>query len=159
MVSKIKIQSTIIPIKAPPGFCNPKNNTDQNIFNTSWIENKTIPDFTFLIFKPLFQTKNKATPIKKNNSVQTGAKIKDGGTQLGFIIFAYQIGILGVVNIDPISPATSAMIIEIKNLKVLLNFIFSSYKNTAMAITVKLINEITHQVQKALNTKAWTNKK
>jgi hypothetical protein len=124
MVNKIKIQRIIISTNAAPGFCNPKNNIDQIILSKSWTKNIVIPVFTFFILKPFFHTRKKANPIKKKSNVQTGANTEDGGTQLGFTISAYQVGILGIVKIEPISPVPSAIMIDTRNLKVLLNFIF-----------------------------------
>lgn len=55
--------------------------------------------------------------------VQTGPKIQLGGFKGPFVKPAYQVGMDGVVNRAPMTPANSVMIIERMNLITLLVFI------------------------------------
>jgi len=57
------------------------------------------------LLRLLRHTRNVDTPINKNRIVQTGANIELGGVKDGFVRVAYQIGIDGVVKIEPINPA------------------------------------------------------
>jgi len=64
--------------------------------------NKAI--FVFL-FLSLLQTKYNDIPIKVKSVVQTGKNNQFGGEKVGFWRLAYQVGIDGVVNTEPIRPA------------------------------------------------------
>jgi len=77
--------------------------------------------------KPFSKTKNAEIPIKKYKVVQTGANIKFGGLNAGFCKVAYQAGIALAVNIEPVAPAASAIMIKIKASRSFLNFTLYLY--------------------------------
>ena len=56
--------------------------------------------------------------------VQTGAKSQLGGLKEGLFKVAYQVGIEGVVKMEPINPAERQIRTEIINFQKLLIFIF-----------------------------------
>lgn len=51
--------------------------------------------------------------------VQTGPKTHDGGLRAGFVMSAYQPSIDGIVNIEPIIPASCDTTIAMMSFKVL----------------------------------------
>ncbi|MGN6559073.1 MAG: hypothetical protein ACTHJ2_00955 [Candidatus Nitrosocosmicus sp.] len=63
----------------------------------------------------------KDKPIRKYNIVHTGPNIQDGGENHGFTSVGNQFITDESVNIEPIIPADSQIIIEITNLKIFLN--------------------------------------
>jgi hypothetical protein len=112
MVNNIEIHKTIISMKARLGDLNPKNSIDQKILSRSWkkkifndnsISFDCCESFDSICFCHILK---RAIPININRSVQTGPKTKFGGERCGFVRVAYQVEILGVVNIEPISPAS-----------------------------------------------------
>lgn len=68
-------------------------------------------------------TRKKAIPIKKNRVLQTGANKPFGGKNSGLTNPAYHVGIDGVVNNEPMNPASSGMATEMINFQKLFNFI------------------------------------
>lgn len=99
------IHKNIISTKAKKGDLNPKNKKDHNILKASCKIKTIIAILTFLSLNPILKIKYKEIPINKNKIVQTGAKTQFGGVNEGLFIFAYQPGIEGVVNKEPIRPA------------------------------------------------------
>lgn len=71
---------------------------------------------TFFFLKPFSQIKNRAIPIRIKRVVQAGAKSQLGGLKEGLFKFAYQVGIEGVVKIEPKNPAPKQSNREDKNL-------------------------------------------
>jgi len=119
---------------ANPGLCNPKKIIDQSTLSANCPANMSNAIFTFLSLREaagdeaisylFFQIKKAAAPIKANNIVQTGAKIHAGGLIAGLASAAYQVGMEGMVKIEPIIPADSHIAIAIINFIVSLTFIF-----------------------------------
>ncbi len=113
----------MISMRAKPGDLKPKNNIDQKMFSRSW-KKKIFRDnsisfdcresFESICFCHIL---NNEIPININKSVQTGPKTKFGGERYGLVRVAYQVEILGVVNIEPMSPASWQIMIENTNLK------------------------------------------
>lgn len=104
------IHKRIISMNANKGCFMPKNMIDQKMFRISWTANQVIASLFFL--KPLIQTRYKAIPINTYNKVQTGPKIQLGGLKNGLFNDAYQPGIEGDVNKDPISAAARQIATE-----------------------------------------------
>ena len=63
-------------------------------------------------------------PMRANKAVQTGPKIQAGGLRAGLVRVAYQVGIDGIVNTEPIIPANSEATMAMINLNVLIVFIY-----------------------------------
>ena len=98
---------TVISIRPRSGDFNPKKRKDQKAFSESWMPNTVIDFLTLLFSTPVFQTMKSEIPIKRYSVVHTGAKTEFGGVKAGFLRLAYQLFIAGVVNREPIMPATS----------------------------------------------------
>ncbi len=62
--------------------------------------------------------------MRMKRIVQTGAKRQLGGLNEGLFKVAYQLGIEGVVKIEPIIPAKRQSEMEISNCQKFLRFIF-----------------------------------
>ena len=82
---------------------------------------------TSLCSRPFLQTKNAAMPISANNVVQTGPNTHAGGLMAGLTISAYQPAMDGVVNTDPMMPASSETTIAMMSFEKLLSFIIIFY--------------------------------
>ena len=78
---------------------------------------------TSLRSRPLFQTRNAEMPISANNVVHTGPNIHDGGLRVGLAIPAYQPAMDGVVNTEPIIPASSETEIATMSLRMLVKWL------------------------------------
>jgi hypothetical protein len=63
-------------------------------------------------------------PIRTKRVVQTGAKIQSGGLNDGFVRVAYQVGIEGLVKIEPIKPANRQIVKLVTSLRVSGNLVF-----------------------------------
>jgi hypothetical protein len=117
IVANIPNQSMIISTKAPRGLLNPKKINDHKMFRTSWTAKIQMATLTLFLFKPFFQTRKSAIPIRANNVVHTGPNTQFGGDNSGLITFAYHPLIAEEVKIEPITPAISAINTEIVSLK------------------------------------------
>lgn len=78
---------------------------------------------TFFSLKPFNQTKNRAIPMKIKRVVQAGAKSQLGGLKEGLFKVAYQVGIEGVVKIEPKKPAPKQSNKEANNLAIFFIFV------------------------------------
>ena len=67
--------------------------------------------------------RNAAMPISANSVVQTGPNTHAGGLRAGFTIPAYQPAMDGVVNTEPIIPASSETTMAMMSLNVLFIFL------------------------------------
>ncbi len=72
-------------------------------------------NLTSLLPHPLRQIRKAAMPIRANNIVQTGPNTQAGGVSAGFASVAYHVGIDGVVNMAPIIPASSEIMMATIN--------------------------------------------
>lgn len=88
-------------IKPNKGDFKPKKAIDQKVFKTSCAPKKVN---AFLFF--FFQTRNKATPIKKYKEIHTGPNSQLGGLNDGFIKVEYQVETDLIVKNEPITPAS-----------------------------------------------------
>jgi len=102
IVKNITNHKIIISIRLKKGDLRPKKRADQSMLSASCIEKKV----SAFLFDLAIHAKYNAIPINKKRVVQTGAKIQLGGAMLGFCNPAYHVGIEGVVNIEPINPAS-----------------------------------------------------
>lgn len=109
----------MISIKAQKGECKPKKIIDQKVFKTNCIKKILNATLTSLFSKPFFQIRKADIPISTKSVVQTGPKTHEGGLRAGFIIAEYQPSIDGVVNIEPIIPASCDTTIAMMSFKVL----------------------------------------
>ena len=123
IVARMASQRKIISTNAAPGLCKPKKMIDQNVLSTSWPINMPRAIFTSLRSSPLFQTKNAAIPMSAKSVVQTGPNTHAGGLNAGRARVAYQVEIEGVVNTEPMMPATSETIMAMISLSALFIFI------------------------------------
>jgi len=105
MVNRIANHRIMISMKANNGDLSPKNRIDHKMFNMSWAAKRERPTFAILSFMPFFHTRKRDIPISKNKVIQTGENNQLGGVKDGFIRVAYQVGIAGVVNREPMNPA------------------------------------------------------
>jgi len=105
MVNRIANHRIIISINASNGDLSPKNRIDHKMFNMSWTAKRERAAFAILSFMAFFHTRKRDIPISKNNVIQTGENNQLGGVKNGFLRVAYQVGIAGVVNREPMNPA------------------------------------------------------
>jgi hypothetical protein len=73
---------------------------------------------------PFRQTKKAEIPISKKRVVHTGAKTQLGGLKVGLTKVAYQVGIAGVVKIDPKTPTNWQIIMLIISFRTSFKLIF-----------------------------------
>ncbi len=73
---------------------------------------------TWTLFIPFSQIRKAAIPISTKSVVQTGPKIQLGGFQAGLLMVAYQVGIDGMVNREPMNPAARQTITDKVNLAI-----------------------------------------
>ncbi len=66
-------------------------------------------------------------PISRNNVVQTGPKTQFGGAKLGLTSVVYHVGIELKENTEPKIPAICGIIIAIKNVNIVFNFMAILY--------------------------------
>lgn len=126
MVNSIANQRATITIKPNRGDLNPKKAIDQSILNKSWTQKMTKAILTPGKSKPLRQTKNADSPIIMNSVIQTGENSQLGGVKDGFLKVAYQMGMEGVVKIEPMIPANWQTIMLITSLIISLDLIHLS---------------------------------
>jgi hypothetical protein len=105
MVKKIANQRRIILMSPKKGDLSPKKATDQKAFKISWIKKRINPFLAWRLFSLFCQITNKDIPINRYRLTQTGPNIQLGGLKKGFFNDSYQVGIAGVVKIEPIKPA------------------------------------------------------
>src|SRR5690349_1725127 len=127
MVARIPTHRRIISAKAPPGFLRPKKIADHRRFRMSCRAKIPRAILTSWRCQLFCHTRKAAIPIKAKSVVQTGAKSQLGGATFGFTRLAYQVGMAGVVNMAPITPASSQPTIAMVNLPHLPIFIFLLY--------------------------------
>jgi len=95
----------MISINPAKGDLWAKNKKDQRILSSSCAPKMVKAILTDGWFRPFRQTRNNDTPIRINKAVQTGPNSQFGGLKLGFFSDAYQVGIWGLVKIEPMNPA------------------------------------------------------
>jgi len=95
----------MISMNAEKGDLSPKNRIDQSTFKTSWKAKNKSAILVLLSSRPALQIRKREIPIKRNKVIQTGENTQLGGLKDGFSRAAYQVGIAGEVNNDPIKPA------------------------------------------------------
>ncbi len=117
MVSIINTHIATITISPRSGDLSPKKIGDQRKLSASCARKNVTAVLIFFLCQPCFHTKKKATPIKKYNSVQTGANIQFGGAKKGLFKVTYQVGIAEIVNGVPNNPTNSQPITEVVSLK------------------------------------------
>jgi hypothetical protein len=128
--NKIESHKIIISPTAQPGWCQPKNKTDQKIFRSKLKIKITKNQFRIFVLFFKFQTKNKLMPIKINRIVQTGPKSQLGGANAGRFKLTYQLLIFGAVKIEPTKAAPKQVMIETVNLIKAFIAILSLYQKT-----------------------------
>jgi hypothetical protein len=109
----------MISMNAQRGECRPKKMIDQRVFKTSCPKKIPSASLTPFAFKPFFQIRKADMPMSTKSVVQTGPNTHDGGLRAGFVSTAYQLSIDGVVNIEPIIPASSDTTIAMISFRVL----------------------------------------
>ena len=119
IVARMASQRNIISTNAPHGECRPKKIIDQSVFKMSWPMNMPRAILTSLRSRPFFQIRNAEIPIRANSVVQTGPNTHAGGLRAGLTIPAYQPTMEGVVNTEPMMPASSETTMAMISLRVL----------------------------------------
>ena len=142
----IRIRRKIISIKASPILCRPKKIPDQATLAANWPKyNWTAFFLVFFLLRP-DQMIYRATAIKKNKVVQTGAKSQSGGVKPVLLILAYQPWILGLVRLEPSQLAPKVIAREPSSLGQSILFIASRWgvviNNLLIAKASKLAGDI-----------------
>jgi hypothetical protein len=102
--------------------CIPKKMMDHKEFASSWAANTYNAALMSFFPAPLSHTRYAATPIIIYNNVHTGANTQLGGLKKGLLSAAYQVGMDGVVKVEPMNPAKRQTAIGTTNLTALLKF-------------------------------------
>jgi len=123
IVVKMVSQRNIISRNAPTGECKSKKIIDHRIFKNNWLTNRLSAILLSLLLTPFFQIRNSAIPMRANKIIHTGPNTQFGGASVGLIRLMYQVGIDGIVKIEPITPASSQKIIATINLVKFMIFI------------------------------------
>jgi hypothetical protein len=108
----MRTRSTRIVISPFWGDCMPKKANDQMALTASWAENMATPCRTALFSSPFCSIRYREIPIRIYSAVQTGPNTQFGGVKNGFSSRAYHVVIAGVVNNEPIMPASKGMTIQ-----------------------------------------------
>lgn len=148
--------SATISTRARNGDRHPKKNTDHKTLSINCAPKNANAVFTPFAVKPLSQTRNAATAIKKNNVTQTGAKTALGGVKLGFCNSAYHVGMDGVVNNEPMNPANWQTTTAVSNFTAFFNSILVPFnlvlrRKIFRAPRSELPTAIITQIQRSYN--------
>jgi hypothetical protein len=112
IVATMRARSTRIMISPFRGDCMPKKTTDQRALTASWAEKTATPCRTARFSSPFCTTRYREIPIRIYSAVQTGPNTQFGGVKNGFWSPAYHVVIAGVVNNEPITPASKGITIQ-----------------------------------------------
>jgi hypothetical protein len=124
IVKSINNQRIIITTNPKSGDFNVKKTSDQSMLNINCTMKSISAVLTSGVLNPCRQIRYAAMPINTKSTVQTGANTQFGGANDGFFKAAYQVGILALVNIEPINPAARHTMTLTNNLTI--SFIYTS---------------------------------